>query len=60
MEDELKKTKERLEKVFTKLSNCLDEDLETTGIVGLGQVLDNIGKTVELLGKLEKLLNQGL
>ena len=57
MEDDVKKTMKRLEKVFDNLSDCLDGDLKTTGLSGLSGILDCLSKTVDLLNKLAKCLH---
>jgi hypothetical protein len=58
MEEELKKTKTRLEKVFIKLSTYLEQDMQTIGIKGLGHILSNLRTTMDLLRIVEKLINQ--
>lgn len=52
MDDTLNAALKQLGKIFDELYKQLCKDAETVGVVGLGQILDNMLKTLELMEKI--------
>ena len=52
MDSKLSETLEQLGKIFDELHIQLCMGVETVGVVGLGQILDNMLKTLELMEKI--------